>query len=224
MPSFLPELLDGGFRRNLSCKVCSAVSNLKLRASYGLSGNQAIGPYQTLGSLGNVNVILGNTPTTGYVLNRLENKSLKWETTKQLDIGFDLGLFNERLQFTADYYDKKTSDLLLNVTVPPSSGFGTVLQNVGAVGNKGFEFQLSGKILTGDELTWNSVLTFSHNKTKILDLGKDAQGNPITYKEVGTGGNWFPMIVGQSMQQLYGYKVIGVYQTDAEAVAKWRAN
>jgi TonB-linked SusC/RagA family outer membrane protein len=195
-----------------------AVSNLKLRASYGLSGNQAISPYQTLGSLGNTSVILGNTPTTGYVLTRLENKSLKWETTKQLDIGFDLGLFNERLQFTADYYDKKTSDLLLNVTVPPSSGFGTVLQNVGAVGNKGLEFQLGGKILTGGELKWNSVLTISHNKTKILDLGKDAQGNPITYKEVGTGGNWFPMIVGQSMQQLYGYKVIGVYQTDAEAV------
>ncbi len=195
-----------------------AVSNLKLRASYGLSGNQAIGPYQTLGSLGNTSVILGNTPTTGYVLTRLENKSLKWETTKQLDIGFDLGLFNERLLFTADYYDKETSDLLLNVTVPPSSGFGTVLQNVGAVGNKGFEFQLTGKVLTGGELTWNSVLTFSHNKTKILDLGKDAEGNPITYKEVGTGGNWFPMIVGQSMQQLYGYNVIGVYQTDAEAV------
>jgi hypothetical protein len=130
----------------------------------------------------------------------------------------DLGLFNERISFTADYYDKKTSDLLLDVTVPPSSGFGTVLENVGSVGNKGYEFQLATKNLTGP-LSWKSVLIFSHNKTKILDLGNDAQGNPITYKEIGTGGNWFPMILGQSMQQLFGYKIIGVYQTDDEAVA-----
>jgi len=196
----------------------TAISNLKIRASYGLSGSQGIDPYQTLGSLGSVNVVLGNNPQPGYVLNRLENKSLKWETTKQFDVGLDLGLFKDRVLFTADYYNKKTIDLLLDVTVPPSSGFGTVLQNVGSVGNKGYEFQLTTKNLTG-QLTWNSVLTFSHNKTKILDLGNDAEGNPITYKEIGTGGNWFPMILGQSMQQLFGYKIIGVYQTDAEAVA-----
>lgn len=195
-----------------------AVSNLKLRASYGLSGNQAIPSYQTLGQLSNTNVILNNTPVVGYYLSRLENKNLKWETTKQLDLGMDLGLLQERVQLTADYYDKKTTDLLLNVTLPTSSGFSSVLQNVGAVGNKGYEFQLNIRNLTG-KLSWNSVLTFSHNKTKILDLGKDAQGNSIRYKEVGTGGNWFPMILGQSMQQLFGYKVLGVYQSDAEAVA-----
>lgn len=196
-----------------------AISNLKIRASYGLSGNQAIGNYQTLGQLTNQNITLNNTPVTGYYLSRLENKNLKWETTKQLDIGIDVGFFNERLLLAADYYDKKTSDLLLNVTLPTSSGFSTVLQNVGAVGNKGFELQLTGRILTGNSLQWNSILTFSHNKTRILDLGKDAHGNPITYKEVGAGGNWFPMILGQSMQQLFGYKVLGVYQSDAEAVA-----
>jgi TonB-dependent starch-binding outer membrane protein SusC len=194
------------------------ISNLKLRASYGLSGNQAIANYQTLGQLTNTNVTLNNAPVVGYYLSRLENKSLKWETTKQLDLGLDLGLLKERIQLTADFYDKKTNDLLLNVTLPTSSGFSSVLQNVGAVGNKGFEFQLNTRNITG-RFSWNSVLTFSHNKTKILDLGKDAQGNPITYKEVGTGGNWFPMILGQSMQQLFGYKVLGVYQSDAEAVA-----
>lgn len=195
-----------------------AVSNLKLRSSYGLSGNQAIGNYQTLGQLNNTNVILNNQQVTGYYLSRLENKNLKWETTKQLDLGLDLGLFNERIQFTGDYYDKKTTDLLLNVTLPTSSGFSSVLQNVGAVGNKGYEFQIVTKNVTG-EFSWSSTLTYSHNKTKILDLGKDAQGNPITYKEVGAGGNWFPMILGQSMQQLFGYKVLGVYQSNAEAVA-----
>jgi TonB-linked SusC/RagA family outer membrane protein len=196
-----------------------SVSNLKIRASYGLSGNQAIPDYQTLGVLQNTNVILNNNPVTGYYLNRLPNNNLKWETTSQLDLGVDLGLLNDRLQLTADYYDKKTRDLLLNVTLPTSSGFSSVLQNVGEVGNKGFEFQLIGKIIKQNNFNWTSAFTLTHNKTKILDLGKDAKGNPITYKEVGTGGNWFPMILGQSMQQLFGYKVLGVYQSDEEAVA-----
>jgi hypothetical protein len=195
------------------------VSNLKLRASYGLSGNQAINPYQTLGQLSNTNITLNNTATTSYYSSRLENKSLKWETTSQFDVGIDLGLFNERLQLTADYYNKRTTDLLLNVTLPPNTGFGSVLQNSGETGNRGFEFQLVGKILTGQGLQWTSMLNFTSNKTKLIDLGKDALDNPILYKEVGTGGNWFPMLIGNSMQQLYGYKVTGVYQTDEEAVA-----
>lgn len=195
----------------------TAVSNLKLRVSYGAAGNQAIASYQTLARLGNTCVIFDNQLNTVFVQSSLENKGLKWETTRQFDLGFDLGLYKERIQLTADYYSKKTSDLLLNVTLPPSSGFGTVLQNVGAVQNKGFEFQLTSRNLVG-VVDWTSVLTVSHNKTKVLNLGKDAQGKPITYKEVGPGGNWFPMIVGQSMSQLYGQTVIGVYQTDQDAV------
>ena len=193
------------------------VSNLKLRASYGTSGNQAINPYQTLARLNNVNLIFDGQNNTGFVQGSLENKSLKWETTRQFDVGTDFGLFNNRIQIVADYYAKKTTDLLLNVTLPPSSGFGSVLQNVGAVQNRGWEFQANTTNFTG-EFTWTSALTISHNRTKILDLGKDASGNPITYKEVGTGGNWFPMLLGRSMSQLYGHTVEGVYQTDQEAV------
>jgi hypothetical protein len=189
-----------------------------LRISYGVSGNQAISPYNTLGELSTTNIILNNSPATTYYLSRLENNSLKWESTKQFDFGFDLGLFNDRIQLTADYYDKKTTDLLLNVTLPPNTGFSSVLQNIGATTNKGFEFQLIGRILTEGALKWNTTFTYTSNKTKLVDLGKDAQGSPITYKEVGAGGNWFPMRIGQSMQQLYGYKVLGVYQSDADAV------
>ncbi|MCC7525856.1 MAG: SusC/RagA family TonB-linked outer membrane protein, partial [Chitinophagaceae bacterium] len=196
-----------------------AVSNLKLRASYGISGNQAISPYQTLGQLSTTNVTFNNVAATTYYLSRLENKSLKWETTGQFDLGIDLGLFNNRLMITADYYSKKTTDLLLNVTLPPNTGFGSVLQNAGATGNKGFEFQVSANILTGEAVNWASTFNLTTNKTKLIDLGNDALGNPITYKEVGTGGNWFPMFVGNSMQQLFGYKVVGIYQTDDEAVA-----
>ncbi|MBO9637071.1 MAG: TonB-dependent receptor [Siphonobacter aquaeclarae] len=197
-------------------KSLPSLSNLKLRASYGKSGNQAISAYQTLANLSNVSVTFNNQVNVGYVQGALENRNLKWETTAQLDLGIDIGLFNERVQFTADYYNKKTTDLLLNVTLPPTSGFGSVLQNIGAVRNRGFEFQLTTQNTTGD-VKWSSVLTFSHNRTKVLDLGKDASGKPLTYKEVGTGGNWFPIITGQSMMQLYGYKVLGIYQSDEEA-------
>jgi TonB-linked SusC/RagA family outer membrane protein len=196
----------------------ATISNLKLRASYGSSGNQAIGSYQTLASMSNTNVVLDNQLSLGYVLGSLDNKNLKWETTDELDLGVDLGLWKDRVQLTADYYSKKTKDLLLYVTLPPSSGFGTVLQNVGAVQNRGVEFQLTTRNIENGQLKWSSVLTFSHNDNKVLDLGKDADGNPITYKEVGTGGNWFPMILGKPMSQLYGQTVTGVYQTDAEAV------
>lgn len=195
-----------------------ALSNLKLRVSYGVAGNQGFGNYQTLGQLSNTNITLNNAATTTYYLSRLENKSLKWESTRQADLGLDLGLFSERLQLSADYYDKRTVDLLLDVSLPTSTGFTTALQNVGEVGNKGFELQVHGQILAESPFKWRSTLTYTSNRTKVLDLGKDAQGNPITYKEVGTGGNWFPLILGQPMQQLFGYKVLGVYQTDAEAV------
>ncbi|WP_222439156.1 TonB-dependent receptor [Echinicola salinicaeni] len=198
-------------------KSSDAISYLKLRASYGASGNQAIGNYQTLANLSSRDVVLDNQLYTGFVLSTLENPNLKWETTKQFDIGVDLGFFNDKLLFEADYYNKKTSDLLLNVTLPGSGGFSSVLQNVGVVQNRGFEFMVSTENDFGN-VHLSSSLNLTRNRTKVLDLGSDAYGNPITFKTIGTGGNWFPTIVGQSMMQLYGYTVEGVYQTDQEAI------
>lgn len=195
------------------------VSNLKLRTSYGLSGNQAISPYQTLPSLGNVNLNFNNTTNVGYVQNALANNSLKWEDTREFDLGADLGLFKDRIQLTADYYDKTTDHLLLSVPLPTSTGFGSVTQNAGTVQNKGYEFQLTTVNLTG-LFKWTSVLSVSHNRNKILSLGNNAFGQPITYQEIGTAGaNWFPDSVGFGMNELYGYKIIGIYQTDQQAIA-----
>lgn len=193
------------------------VSNLKLRVSYGLSGNQAIASYQTLARLSNTNVVFSNVNNIAYVQGSLAYNNLKWETTEQLDIGLDIGLFRERVQLTVDYYNKQTKDLLLNVGLPTSSGFSTVLQNIGVVRNRGVEFQLTTVNTTG-VVKWNSTLTISHNKNKVLKLENDPLGNPVTYKEIGTGGNWFPTIVGQAINELYAYKVIGIYQTDDEAI------
>ncbi len=132
-------------------------------------------------------------------------------------MGIHLGLFQGKLNITADWYDKQTKDLLLGVNLPGSSGFSRVLQNVGSVRNRGVEFQASLRQHLG-KVAWNPILTVSHNRTKVLDLGTDAHGNAVTFMEIGTGGNWFPTIVGQSMMQLYGYTVEGIYQTDVEAV------
>lgn len=195
-----------------------SLSLLKIRTSIGRSGNQAIGNYQTLANLSNTDVILDNQINTGFVLSALENSNLKWETTQQLDVGFDLGFFNNRLQIVADYYNKRTQDLLLNVTLPGSGGFSSVLQNVGVVRNRGFEFQVSAQPKLNENLAWNTSFNLSANRTKVMDLGNDAYGNPITFKEINTGGNWFPTIVGQSMMQLYGFTVEGVYETDQEAI------
>ncbi|WP_461105848.1 TonB-dependent receptor [Spirosoma koreense] len=198
-------------------KQIPSVSTLKLRTTYGFSGNQAIGNYQTLARLSNTNVVFGNVNNIAYVQGSLAYNNLKWETTRQVDIGLDIGFLRDRIQLTLDYYDKKTKDLLLNVGLPTSSGFSTVLQNIGAVQNRGIEFQLTTINTTG-ALRWSSVVTVSHNNTRVLQLENDPQGNPVTYKEIGTGGNWFPTQVGQNINELYGYKVLGIYQTNDEAV------
>lgn len=195
------------------------LSNLKLRVSYGTSGNQAISPYQTLASVSSINTILNNSNTTGYYYSSVSNNNLKWETTKELDLGIDIGILKNRVNLTADYYDKKTTNLLLYVNLPSSTGFGSQLQNVGKSSNKGFEFSINSQNIVRKDFTWSSTLTYTHNKNKLLSLGVGADGNPIPYQYIGTGGNWFPMIVGQPMNSFFGQQVIGVYQTNAEAVA-----
>ncbi|QHV94524.1 SusC/RagA family TonB-linked outer membrane protein [Spirosoma endbachense] len=197
-----------------------SISDLKLRLSYGSSGNQAISPYQTLSQLSVVSPTFDGKQTVGFIQGSLANKDLKWETTHQFDAGVDVGFMNGRIALTADYYIKNTKDLLLQATLPTSSGFRSALRNVGEIQNKGLELQLSTKNLVGT-LKWTSTLTMNFNRAKVIDLGKDAQGNAITRLEVSNvaGGNWFPLILGQSPFQLWGYKIDGVYQTNDEAVA-----
>ncbi|WP_245222036.1 TonB-dependent receptor [Pedobacter kyungheensis] len=204
-------------------KSIPAISNLKIKASYGHSGNQAIANYQTLARISNTTVVFNNQDYTAYFQGGLPYNNLKWETTKQLDLGLELGLFAERLQFTFDYYNKKTVDLLLNVDLPTSSGFGSVLQNIGEVQNRGLEFQLT-TLNTNGVVKWSSTLTVQRNVNKVLSLGSTPQGQQVTYKEIGAGGNWFPTIVGLPTGQLYGYVVDGIYNTNAEAIANGEPN
>ncbi|MFY9464792.1 MAG: TonB-dependent receptor [Sediminibacterium sp.] len=158
-------LTEEKFMENLK-----AISMLKLRGSYGITGNQSgIRDFQSLGLWGGAAYgdIPGITPT------QPSNPQLKWETTKQTDLGVDVGLFNNRLNFTVNYYNKRTEDLLLDVSIPRSTGFNVLTQNYGIIQNKGVEFSVSGDILRpvkADGLKWNASLNISHNKNKIVKL------------------------------------------------------
>lgn len=154
------------------------VSLLKFRLSAGLTGNQSIPPYQSLSQLNYFRYNFSNTTVSGFAPNTVPNPDLGWEKTFQVDAGIDLGLLNNRIQLVADYYYKKTTDLLLSRTVPGTSGLSdiyngqasTIYQNIGAVSNQGLELSINSRNLTG-ALKWNTILIYANNTNKILSLG-----------------------------------------------------
>lgn len=190
-------------------------SNLKLRAGWGVTGNQAIDPYSTLGLLSSVIYSYGGANGyQGYTLGNPATPDVKWETSKQTDIGLDVGLLNGRINVTADYYNKNTSDLLLFTRIANYDGGGSYLKNVGQVNNKGWEFMIDGTPLKGNALTWTSSLNLSFNQNKVVSLGKDS----LLERNVIGGGLISAPIqvikVGQPMGAFYLIPWEGVYQSD----------
>jgi len=183
------------------------VSDFKIRTSFGTTGNQEIGQYQSLSTLYSLNYLFGNNLATGFASQRIPNRNLGWETTFQYDAGFDLAVLNNRLQFTIDYYYKKTKDLLLNVEIPWTSGYATSLQNFGSVSNKGVEFGLKSKNLQGN-LSWNTDLNISFNRNKILTIGEGA----VSY----ISGNYI-IKVGEPLGTFYGTVTDGILQLGEES-------
>ncbi|WP_170179804.1 SusC/RagA family TonB-linked outer membrane protein [Flavivirga rizhaonensis] len=191
------------------------ISLLKLKASYGKTGNNRIGNYASLGLLGGgVNYVLGSgngTNIGGLVPASVSNPDLTWETTKQYNIGVELGLFKNRVAFTVDYFNSETEDLLLNVPIPVSSGFGSSLQNIGRIENKGWEFLVLTKNFTGD-FSWSTDFNITFTKNKILELGPE--GDPI---RSGSGrGALFLNEIGGELGAFNVYKQIGIFQTQDE--------
>ncbi|MEO7989712.1 MAG: TonB-dependent receptor [Chryseolinea sp.] len=162
-------------------KSIKQVSFFKLRGSVGITGNQSIPPYSSLSQLGYFRYNFNNQTVSGYAPTNVANPNLGWEKTFQVDIGADIGLFNNRVDVVLDYYYKKTTDLLLSAIVPGSSGLGVggninsgqqsaVYQNLGAVSNHGFELGINSQNTVG-QFKWNTILVFSTNKNEVLDLG-----------------------------------------------------
>ena len=192
------------------------ISQWKWRVSYGLTGNRAIDPYQTLANFSNVLTIQNGEPVNAVAPSSVANNELTWETTKQLDIGADIGLFDDRLNLVMDYYHMVTEDLLFSVPLPEYSGYGTQLKNIGSVENKGFEFTLNSRNLVGD-FQWDMAFNISTNKNEILEL---PEGDDIQYSS-GPGhlvglGNTQILREGEPVGSFYGWIYDGVYQEGDE--------
>ncbi|MGV3502781.1 MAG: SusC/RagA family TonB-linked outer membrane protein [Adhaeribacter sp.] len=189
-----------------------AVSELKLRASYGVTGNFNIGDFAYLGTIGDAYYSPNGALTKGRMQNAYGNEELQWEKTYSYDIGLELGLFNSRLNLALDYYDKKTTDLLFSETIPAIVGFNTFLTNIGEVNNRGVELELNTKNFTGD-FRWETAFNVTRNRNKLVNLGNAQEiVVPDTY-----GMNWI-LRPGQPLFSYYGYKAIGVLQ-NADDVA-----
>jgi TonB-dependent starch-binding outer membrane protein SusC len=200
--SFAWRLSEESFMKGVT-----AISDLKLRTSVGLTGNDGIADFASLGLYDggyNYNQQAGIAPT------QLPNPDLKWETTLQTGIGFDLGLFNDRISLIADVYYNRTSDLLLERPITLSSGFTTITANIGEMENKGVEFVINTENLKGD-LSWTTSFNFSANRNKVLKM---YNGQPIT--DQGRGNNW--VMEGEPIGVFVGYVCLGVDPTTGNLV------
>ncbi|MFT4204297.1 MAG: TonB-dependent receptor [Chitinophagaceae bacterium] len=191
----------------------------KLRMSYGATGNNKVSDFAYLPeysqTASNTSVYtFNNTAVTGAVPTTIGNTDLKWETTYQLDLGLDLTFLRNRISFTGDVYSKETKNLLLNASVPTSTGYSTVYKNVGNVQNNGLELTLNTVNITNEKFTWTSTFNISFNKSKVLSLAEDQES---LLSSIAWDNNWssipaYIAKVGQPLGMMYGYIWDGVYQ------------
>jgi len=190
-------------------KNSNVISNLKLRLSYGSTGNSSIDPYRSLSTLATNFAIFSGTRTAGVVQGVIANPDLKWEQTNQLDLGMDLDLFKGRINIVADVYNKVTDNLLLNAPVPLSSGYDNVLKNIGSVRNRGVELGITSNNLNGN-LTWSTTFNIAFNENKVLALGtnnEDIFPGPSVLDQIGI------LRVGEPVGSLWGYVQNGTWSS-----------
>jgi TonB-linked SusC/RagA family outer membrane protein len=214
------NITDEEFANNIK-----GVTEAKLRITAGTTGNQEIGNYLSLAQMGSVNYAFGGTLQTGLAPTRLANPDLKWEKTNQYNVGLDLSLLDRKVNFVFDVYYKKTNDLLINVPVPLTSGYATILQNIGGVENKGIEIGLTTENVKTKNFSWNSNIVFSANKNEVVSIGNGVdqffpvvpngallQQQPVTVK------------VGLPLGTFWGYRTNGIFQTQEEVNTQPKIN
>jgi TonB-linked SusC/RagA family outer membrane protein len=192
-------------------------NNLKLRLSYGITGNQEIGNYAALTQLGNSQVTFGDRIAVGINPASLGNEDLQWEKTEQYNLGLDVGLINSRISLTADAYHKKTTDLLLQRRVSRYTGYSQYLDNIGSTENQGFEVSLKTQNISKSNFSWSTSINYSMNRNKVLELADDEPmyvGTPISF---ASGQSFRVLQEGGSLGTFYGYEYGGVY-ADQQAV------
>ena len=192
-------------------------SNLKLRLSYGTAGNNKINNYLSLSKMGSVWIPYnGESTTAGFVSKQLHNPDLQWETNVTANLGVDMGFLNQRIQLSVDIYNIETKDLLLDAPVPLLSGYKTMMINAGKTNNKGVEVAITTHNIQTKDFSWSTSLNLSHNKNKVKALYN------TDYMEIVS--NWaqtsefnksdYIIRVGQSLGQMYGYRLKGIYTVD----------
>lgn len=195
------------------------ISNLKLRAGFGTTANQAIGAYQTLGGLSNINAGVpgsppvrynyGTTVVNGYYVSRIVDPNLDWEYTRTTNVGLDFGILNSRITGAIEYYTAKTTKLLYGVALPPTSGItDPYVTNVGEIGNKGMEFSISSDNIRGRKFKWSTDLNFFFNRNELKGL------NGSITQVISN-----QLFVGQPLSAIFDYKKLGIWQIDEAAEA-----
>ncbi len=193
------------------------LSNLKLRASYGVTGNSNVPAFSSFPAQATNNYVFGETPAlvTGKSEDRLGNDELKWESTRMFNVGIDAGFLDERLVLTLDYFRTTTDDLLLNIALPPSLGFESVLKNSGSLENNGLEVGLSYIVIDNSDLRWDISGNISFLNNEITDLGDSGPFfAPMLNTHLGVNGSWVEP--GQSIGVWRGYRFTGLFQDQTE--------
>ncbi len=186
------------------------LSNLKLRYSIGRTGNNRIPDYAAYGRVGTYNYGFNNAVVYGYGPNSITNPNLGWEQTTSMDVGLDLGLFDDRITLVTDYYRKNTTDLLLSVPVALSTGFASTWENIGEVMNEGLEFEVTGRV-TGRKFSWEPSANLSFNRNEVVKLGP---GDTPIY--TGFSGQTAIIKVGEPLMAYYLYDAVGVYMNEQD--------
>jgi TonB-dependent starch-binding outer membrane protein SusC len=200
-----------------------AINYLKIRASYGQTGNTEIGSYQSLATVSSGTTLIDGSRAASSSINGLANPNLQWEKAAQTDAGFEMQLFNSRIGIEADYYYKKTTNLLLNKPIPTSTGFSGVLSNIGAMSNQGVDIVLNTKNIETPHFSWTSSFVANYNKNKVLQLGNNNE-------DIFPGPFWGPVSdgftilrVGKAAGSFWGYQRLGTYGS-AEVADSLAAN
>lgn len=193
------------------------ISNAKIRASYGVTGNNRVTDFAYLSGItlpSSIGYSFNNQPVKASVISSLGNKDLKWESTRQTNLGLDLGFFDQRITLEIDAYRKVTSNLLLNAQLPYSTGFSNAFKNIGKVQNKGLELTLNTENIKTDKFTWTSGFNISFNRNELLQL-VDNQTNILTLLPWSLDYSKVPLYIAQTGQPIamyYGYIWDGNYQ------------
>ncbi|WP_211483049.1 SusC/RagA family TonB-linked outer membrane protein [Fodinibius roseus] len=200
------------------------INDLKIRLSYGVNGNRSIGAYSSLARLASNRYSNGSTINVGVYTNSLSNPGLRWEETESYNMGLDIALLEDRINLSLDYYDMTTTNLLVNRTLPISTGFNNITDNIGELANRGFEMTVHTNNYTSSDISWRSSLNFSLNRNEITQLF----GDTGTYTLVGEEyegelpdytNEWFP---GRAVDVIWDYERIGIWQEEeVDAAAEY---